>query len=456
MAIDDLYPLPVAAESRLVEIEGQLRDAGVRLLYGSMVDTAGVARGKAVHRSKVRGFHKNGLGCSPTWAVFCIDNYVAFTDRLGVAGDWRLRADLESLRVVDNGMAWAPVEVFDQLGQPAPTCTRGRLRQTIDAIHHAGLNALVGCELEMVLTNADGSPLATNGWQAYGLGPAMHVEAFIDELMSESLRLDLPIEQIHAEYATAQYEFSLAPTDPLTAADNVMFARLLACRVARRHGLAVSFSPLAYAGGAGNGAHLHFSFTRDGAPLFSGGDGPYGITAEGGSAIAGVVSGLPELVGALAGSVLSSARLQPGHWSGAFACWGLENREAAVRFCAATPGNPHGANVEVKCIDPSANPYLAVAAVLGMALDGVIRSVPLPDEVAGNPSELPDEIAGPMQLPATQADVLAALQSSSLAPKLLGEDLWLSLLAVRRHELDSYGGMDIEEVVNRFRFAWSI
>jgi glutamine synthetase len=456
MAIDDLYPLPVSAESRLVEIEGQLRDASVRLLYGSMVDTAGVARGKAVHRPKVRGFHKNGLGCSPTWAVFCIDNHVAFTDRLGVAGDWRLRVDLESLRVVDNGMAWAPVEIFDQLGKPAPTCTRGRLRQTIDAIHHAGLEALVGCELEMVLTNADGSPLATNGWQAYGLGPAMHVEGFIDELMSESQRLDLPIEQIHAEYATAQYEVSLAPTDPLTAADNVVFARLLVCRVARRHGLAVSFSPLAYAGGAGNGAHMHFSFTRDGAPLFSGGDGPHGIMAEGGSAIAGVVSGLPEMVGALAGSVLSAARLQPGHWSGAYACWGLENREAAVRFCAATPGNPHGANVEVKCIDPSANPYLAVAAVLGMALDGVVRSLPLPDEVSGNPSALPPEIAGPMQLPGTHADVLAALQSSSLAPKLLGEDLWLSLLAVRRHELDAYGGMDVEEITDRFRFAWSI
>jgi glutamine synthetase len=451
-----MYPLPMAAESRLLEIESQLRDAGVRLLYGSMVDTAGVVRGKAVHRARMSSFHKSGLGCSPTWAVFCIDNHVAFTDRLGVAGDWRLRADVEALRLVDNGMAWAPVEIFDQLGQPAPTCSRGRLRQTMDAINEAGLAALVGCELEMVLTNADGSPLATNGWQAYGLGPAMHVEAFLDELMSESQRLDLPIEQIHAEYATAQYEFSLAPTDPLTAADNVVFARLLACRVARRHGLAVSFSPLAYAGGAGNGAHLHFSFTRSGAPLFSGGDGPHGMTTDGGSLIAGVVSGLPEMVGALAGSVLSSARLQPGHWSGAYACWGLENREAAVRFCAATPGNPHGANVEVKCIDPSANPYLSVSVVLGMALDGLARALPLPAEVSVNPSELPAEISGPMQLPATQADVLAALQSSALGPRLLGDDLHASLLAVRRHELDAYGSLEIEDIVDRFRFAWSI
>ena len=95
------------------------------------------------------------------------------------------------------------------------------------------------------------------------------------------------------------------------------------------------------------------------------------------SAIAGLLAGLPEAEGVLCGSVLSGLRMQPGHWSGAYVCWGTENREAAVRFLIGGPSNPHGANVEVKVIDPSANPYFATAAILGLALDGIERKLPL-------------------------------------------------------------------------------
>ncbi len=63
--------------------------------------------------------------------------------------------------------------------------------------------------------------------------------------------------------------------------------------------------------------------------------------------------------------------MQPGYWAGAYNCWGTENREAAVRFLIGGPSNPYGANVEVKVIDPSANPYLATATILGLAQHGI-------------------------------------------------------------------------------------
>ena len=120
-------------------------------------------------------------------------------------------------------------------------------------------------------------------------------------------------------------------------------------------------------------------------PVFSGGSGPHGMTPRGAAAVAGIVAGLPDLQGVLAGSVLSPLRLEPGNWAGAFACWGLENREAAVRFVEATAGNPHGANVELKAIDGSANAYLAGAALLGLALDGIDRDLPLPPRCRSTP-----------------------------------------------------------------------
>ncbi|MFJ8819959.1 hypothetical protein [Amycolatopsis thermoflava] len=161
------------------------------------------------------------------------------------------------------------------------------------------------------------------------------------------------------------------------------------------------------------------------------------------------MNGLPETLAVFAGSVLSGHRLQPDTWSGAHACWGWENREAAVRFCAATAGNPHGASVELKCADPSANPYLALATLLGLALDGITRRLPLPREVTRNPSELPEV----PRLP-DPAAALDAFVASPLARRLLGPEIASALTAVRRHELDTYGKAEIDVLTGKFRFTW--
>jgi glutamine synthetase len=171
-----------------------------------------------------------------------------------------------------------------------------------------------------------------------------------------------------------------------------------------------------------------------------------------------MVEALPEIIGLLAPSALSSQRLQPGRWSGAFACWGLENREAAVRFCAATQGNPYGANVEIKCVDPSANPYIACGAILGAALRGSTAGTQLPPEIDQDPSDLSAEEArrlGVVQLSGTQEEALDALEKSGIARELLGDRLLEALVAVRRHEQHQFAGADIAEVADRLRFAWS-
>jgi glutamine synthetase len=84
------------------------RLAGARLLAGTMVDPAGVIRAKHVPVARARAFHTGGMGASPTWNVFCIDNAIAFTPRFGVVGDLRLCADLAAARHLGDGLAWAP------------------------------------------------------------------------------------------------------------------------------------------------------------------------------------------------------------------------------------------------------------------------------------------------------------------------------------------------------------
>jgi glutamine synthetase len=207
-----------------------------------------------------------------------------------------------------------------------------------------------------------------------------------------------------------------------------------------------------FEGAAGNGAHLHLSLADGEGPLFSGGDGPHGMRPAGGSAIAGVIDALPDLIGVYAGSVVSALRLKPGNWAGATACWGLENREAAVRFIAATPGSPHGANAELKLIDPSANPYLAAAALIGSALRGIDLGLDLPDEIADNPSNV---ATAPPPLQTGQTAVIDALEHSVTAAELLTPEVVEAIVAVRRYEINTFGGMSPAETTAALRLAWS-
>ena len=159
----------------------------------------------------------------------------------------------------------------------------------------------------------------------------------------------------------------LARASPLQAADGNVLARIL---LSRRPVATASLRPSLRGRWPRASAAARTSTCRSAAVrsrCCPEGTVRYGITEDGGAIIGGIVRWLPEVVGALAPSLLSGFRLQPGHWSGAFACWGFENREAAVRLCAATPGNPRGASIEVKCVDASANPYVVNAVLLGLA-----------------------------------------------------------------------------------------
>jgi glutamine synthetase len=151
--------------------------------------------------------------------------------------------------------------------------------------------------------------------------------------------------------------------------------------------------------------------------------------------------------------------MQPGHWAGAYACWGTENREAAVRYVTGGADNPYAANVEVKIIDPSANPYLASATVLGLALDGISRERALPAEITVDPATLTEEQRAAndtVLLPAEQAVALDALERSALMRGILGDRVVDAVVAVRRYEQQHFGDLSPVELSDRFRLAWSV
>jgi glutamine synthetase len=440
----------------------QLEAEGVDTVIGTAVNPAGLTQAKTVPIRGTNTFADPGLGASPSWHAFVIDQ-TGIADVVGVVGDQRFRIDLSALRIIGDGLAWAPAAFFEQDGASVPACSRGTLRRTEAALAEAGIEAAIGHEIEFLLVDPDGRRLPSAVWTQYGLVGVLDHEAFVRDVYAAATTAGVGIEQFHPEYAANQFEISLSPLPPVAAADQLALTRLIIGRAARRHGLRVSLSPAPFAGSVGSGAHQHFSLAMPegdpAGPLFSEGTGVAGMTAAGESAVAGVVRGLPEAQGVLCGSVVSGLRMQPTNWAGVYACWGIENREAAVRFVRGGPGSVYGGNVEVRVVDPSANPYLASAAILGLALDGIQSKAALPPETTLDPANLSDsdrDRAGIVRLPETQPEVIAALDDSNLMRGILGDPVVDMVVAVRREENKRYGDLEPEKLADKFRMAWTL
>lgn len=425
--------------------------ASTSLLVGTIVDNAGITRAKSVPGDRIGAAVASGIGLSPVFAVMCVDDHLTATDRYGgPAGDMRLRPDLAAAAVIDaaHRVAWAPLDQYDQDGAVMETCQRGVLKRQEAAARSAGLEFLMAYEMEFTVFTGHYSDPAHAG-PGYGLRPWLQLEEFSRALLAALASAGVAVEQLHPEYGPGQLEISVAPRSPVAAADQYVLARLVIERTAQQHGLTVSFAPKTVPGAIGNGSHLHFSATREGRNVFAGGTGAHGLTPDGAALIGGLVAHLPGACGLLAPSVISYARLVPGMWAGAYACWGLENREAAVRFIRAT-GNPSAANTEVKCIDGASNPYLAAAAVLGMALAGLAAGLPAPAPADRDPEALgaaARERAGIHRLPGNLPEALDLLERSAVLRAALGDAVVDCLVAVRRYEVERYGQLSDDERV---------
>lgn len=430
-----------------------------KILLTSVVDFAGVTRGKSIPSSRSRLVSRNGVGASVSWALFSVVNDIAWIPSIGVVGDDRLVPDLSNVYNVDDSMIWAPADVWNQDGQRAFWCTRNFLREQVNSMSAEGIEVRVGSEIEFTLLpnyqepNLRATPRPN--WSSYGISGLLDYQEFVHDVCVDFERLGLGLEQFHAEFGDHQFELSMAHTDPIRAMDKIVLAKILLGRIARRYNCRLSFSPRPFADGASNGAHMHMSFYENGSPLLSGPPGPHGIGERGGSIIGGIVRYLPEFISMLAPSVLSPARLQES-WSGSYACWGTENREAAVRFCE---GDGNSSNIEVKCIDPSANPYISCGAILIMAKEGIAQNMQLPQEVEVDPSSLSNidrEKCQVVRVGTDQMAMLNELENSELARRALCPGFLDCLLAVRKYEYQAFSKCSLDETIAALRFAWSI
>ena len=436
----------------------ELLDAGVRVLAMVLVDNGGIARMKCVPASRAQAAAERGIGWSEVWGLSLADDSFAHDPGLySPSGELRLRADLEAARPVGcaPGWAWAPIDHHLQSGEPWAGCQRHFLKRMIAAAAAAGIELRAAWELEWCVgDDSEGRFQALHAGPGYGAATFDQTADFLLLLVDGLESSGLPVEQVHPEYSNGQMEASLGVRDPLLACDESVLARHVVRTVAGQLGWRASFSPRVVAGSVGNGAHLHVSAWRDGENQLTGGDGPEGVRPAGAAFLAGVLEHLPALTAIGAPSPLSYSRLVPSHWAGAYACWGNENREAALRMeGAGGPTAAATAHVEWKSVDGAANPYLAAGALIAAGLDGMARDATLPSAVNADPAELPEH-ERPARLPESLADAAEALAADEALREAMGAYLHDRVVAVRRAEAEAARGADEAELVERYRWRF--
>ena len=426
----------------------ELRDRGVRGVILSYVDTAGINRIKTVPLHRLDDAARWGVGMSPVFDVFLADDSITGTDRLGSPdGDLRLRPDLDRLVVLAGqpGWAWAPVDRFTQDGDPWIADQRGFARRMADRAAAEGVSFRMAIEVEWAVgRDAEDFVPACRG-PAYGMTRLVELSDYGRDVLAALEDQGVRVEQLHPEYAAGQFEVSVAAADPVRAADDSVLVRQTIRAVSHRHGLRASFAPVVVAGRVGNGGHVHLSAWRDETNLFDG--FPSG---EGGFAAAGILAHLPALLAVGAPTPASYLRLVPSHWAGVFACWGVETRETALRYVPGTAGLAGAANLEVKCFDLAANPYLLLGALVAAALDGLAARRELPAPVTGDPVRLP----GAPRLPTTLDEAVAAFAGTPMLTEALGEVLFDAVVAVRRAEAARLRDAGPDDVAAALRWVY--
>jgi glutamine synthetase len=165
---------------------------------------------------------------------------------------------------------------------------------------------------------------------------------------------------------------------------------------------------------------------------------------------------LPALLAIGAPSPVSYLRLVPQHWAGAYVCWGLENREAAMRMVTGSTGSSRwAANMEVKCFDLLANPYLVLAGLLAAGQAGIEEDAVLPQPIDVDPAVLSEaelDQRGIERLPTSLAESLDAFRSDPALTDAFGADLVGSLVAVRESEIGLFEDASPEEMAAATRW----
>jgi len=434
------------------EVLARVRMANVRRVRFLYCDNANIIRGKSAHAGALADFIEAGIGLTVAMQGFCLTEHLAPGSALGPVGEVRLVPDPETFAVLPYAPAEARLlcDMRTLDGEPWDICPRSFLKRMAARAAAQGIEVQAAFEYEFYLAREmDGRYLPADDSLCFSSDGMDRAGDVIGEILDALDEQGLQPRQYYPELGPAQQELSIMHAPLPAAADRQIAVRETVRGVALRYGLTASFAPKPFPDQAGSGCHVHLSLWRDGRNLLYDEQGQLGLSTLGRSFVGGILTHLPALLAITCPSVNSYRRLAPNMWSSAYTCWGPDNREAAVRVASPFAGRVEAStNIELKAVDGSANPYLALGAVVAAGLDGMARGLDPGDPIATNPHDLIEEERsrrGILRYPGTLAEAIANLEKDEVLLEAMGSALAHEFLAVRRAEWDDLGAVSVEQ-----------
>ena len=333
-------------------------------------------------------------------------------------------------------------DVYNPDGTPFIGDPRGVLKRALKKAADMGYTFNVGPECEFFLFETDehGRPTTKTGDEAgyFDLGPVDHGEFVRRDICLALEAMGFEIEASHHEVAHGQHEIDFKYADALTAADNIMTFRMTVKTLAQQHGLHATFMPKPVFGINGSGMHTNMSLFKDGKNIFADPSDARGLSREAYAFIAGLLKHVRGMAAITNPLVNSYKRLVPGYEAPCYLAWSASNRSALIRIPAA---RGQATRVELRCPDPTCNPYLALAVCLAAGLDGIEKGLTPPEEVTDNIFAMDDAARaahGIESLPGTLKEAIDAMEADALICETLGKHVTTQYVEGKKREWDAY------------------
>lgn len=423
----------------IADVLDSIRQHQIKFIDLQFTDVVGVVKNVTIPAREAAEALQNGIWFDGS----SIEGFARVAE-----SDMHLRPDPASFALIPwltgaDATARLICNVYTPDGQPFSGDPRSILRRAIDDAEQMGFRYHTGPELEFFLLkpHADGSliPPIPHDSASYFDAPSDMAVGLRRQMASTLEILGLQVEAMHHEGAPGQHEIDFRYSDALTTADSAVTLRVALKVIAQQNGLYCTFLPKPIRGINGSGMHVHQSLTyiANGANAFSDPGDPHGLSKIAKQFIAGQLAHARGMCAILAPLVNSYKRLVAGYEAPISISWARINRSALIRVPRASDAS--SVRLELRCPDPSCNPYLAFAVMLAAGLDGIRRDLPVVDATEENIYLLDRAKKSPLDvLPTSLNEALKALEEDTIIRDALGVHTHEVFINAKRVEWEDY------------------
>lgn len=348
-------------------------------------------------------------------------------------------------------------DVYTPKHQPFPGDPRNILKRVLAEAKAMGFDYLAGPECEFFLFRKDeqGQILRQSKGNGYYFNLVMdETHSLKREIMTALESMGIASETSTYEVADNQHEIDIRYDQALKMADNTITLKMTAKFIASKHGYHATFMPKPFSGINGSGMHVHQSLWAKGKNVFYDSHDRYRLSKTAYQFLAGQLKYAREISGVFAPTVNSYKRLIPGFEAPVYICWARINRSALIRVPQVSKGTEAKATrLEIRCSDPSGNPYLTFAVLLKAGLTGIKQKLTVPQPIEENLFEFDDaklKAQYVAKLPASLDEALEEINQGKIVRQTFGDYTWGRYLQAKRQEWDKFRTFVTDWEINRY------